>query len=502
MTLLNSVISWLIKKRIHQIELFKKYPLDVQQEVFTKLIQSAKDTEWGKKYDYKSIRNINDFKSRVPISDYESIKPWIERIMKGEQNLLWPSEIKWFAKSSGTTNDKSKFIPVSNEAIEECHIKGGKDLLAIYYNNYPNAKIFDGKTLALGGSHKIIEINSKAYYGDLSAILIQNLPFWAEFKRIPNLSIALMEEWENKIKLIAKTSINSDVTCLAGVPSWTLILLRKIIEITGKNDISEIWPNLEVFFHGGVDFTPYHKQFTKIISSPNMHYINNYNASEGFFGIQDQTESDELLLMLDYGIFYEFIPIENINDNNPDSLSLSDVKTNKNYAMIISTNAGLWRYIIGDTIKFTSLNPYRIIISGRTKHFINAVGEELIVENADKAITIACQKTNAIINEYTVAPIYFDDNKNAAHEWLIEFEQQPHNMEIFADVLDNAIKSQNSDYEAKRYHNLILRAPIIKSIPKGTFYKWLKYKGKLGGQHKVPRLSNNRKIIDEILNLI
>ncbi len=502
MALLNSVISWLIKKRIHQIELFKKYPHEVQGELFKKLILSAKDTEWGIKYDYKSINTPNDFKNRIPINDYDSLKPYIDRQMTGEQNILWATEIKWFAKSSGTTNDKSKFIPVSYEALEDCHIKGGKDLLSIYCNNYPDALIFDGRTVAIGGSHRISEVNSEAYYGDLSAIIMQNLPFWAEFKRIPNLTIALMDEWESKIDMIANASVNSNVTCITGVPSWSLVLLRKLLEITGKNNISEIWPNLEVFFHGGVNFAPYKDQFKTLISSERMRYVDNYNASEGFFGIQDQTDSEDLLLMLDYGIYYEFIPLDKLNTDAPEAFSLCDVKTDVNYAMIISTNAGLWRYMIGDTVKFTSVNPYRIRITGRTRNFINAVGEELIVENADKAITMACEKSGAIINEYTAAPVYFGNNNNAAHEWYIEFEKLPENIDFFTEIFDNALKSLNSDYEAKRYHDLVLDKPQIKSLPKGTFYKWLKAKGKLGGQNKVPRLSNDRKIIEEICNIV
>jgi len=502
MALLNSVISWLIKKRIHQIQLFIQYPHEVQGELFRKLVQTAKDTEWGLKYDFKSINNANDFRSRIPISDYDAIKPWIDKLMNGVQNVLWPSEIKWFAKSSGTTADKSKYIPVSNEALEECHFKGGKDLLSIYCNNYPDSLIFDGRSLAMGGSHRISEVNSDAYYGDLSAIIMQNLPFWAEFKRIPNLSIALMDEWESKIDMIANASVNSNVTSIAGVPSWTLVLLRRLLEITGKSDISEIWPNLEVFFHGGVNFAPYREQYSKIITCEKMHYVDNYNASEGFFGIQDQTDSEDLLLMLDYGIYYEFIPVEHLSDENPDSVLLSDVKTGCNYAMVISTNAGLWRYMIGDTVRFTSINPYRIRISGRSKNFINAVGEELIIENADKAMAMACEKAGAIVNEYTAGPIYFGNNKNAAHEWLIEFEKTPENPDFFAEIFDNALKSLNSDYEAKRYHDLVLDKPKIVRLPKDTFYNWLKQKGKLGGQNKVPRLSNDRKIVDEILNMI
>jgi hypothetical protein len=491
-----------MKKRIHQIELFMKYPDEVQAEWFRRLTSAAKDTEWGIKYDYKSITKPDIFKERIPIQDYDSLKPYIDRLRKGEQNLLWHSDIKWFAKSSGTTNDKSKFIPVSEEALEECHFKGGKDLLSIYCNNYPNTQIFAGKGLALGGSHQISDFNNASYYGDLSAIIIQNLPFWIEFIRVPNIAIALMDEWENKIEKMANATINADVTNIAGVPSWTLVLLKHILEVSGKKNILEIWPNLEVFIHGGVNFNPYREQFRKIIPSEKMCYLDTYNASEGFFGIQDKPDSDEMLLMLDYGVYYEFLPLSELNKKFPKTLSLEEVKLNENYALVISTNAGLWRYNIGDTIKFTSLNPFRIQISGRTKSFINAFGEELMVDNAEKALSIACEKTGALIREYTAAPVYFSDNNNGAHEWLIEFENEPDNIEYFNEILDNALKSLNSDYEAKRYNNLALGKPIIKAVPQNTFYNWLKTKGKLGGQNKVPRLSNERKHVDEISEII
>ncbi len=499
MALINSVLSWIIKKRIHQIELFMKYPHEVQQEWFKKLMYAAKDTEWGLQYDYKSILKPEQFKERVPINDYNSLKPHIDRLMRGEQNILWNTDVKWFAKSSGTTSDKSKFIPVSEESLEECHFKGGKDMLSIFCNNYPDTKIFDGRSLALGGSHKINEFNSESYYGDLSAIIIENLPFWAEFQRVPNKTIALMDEWESKIEKMALATIDHNVTNISGVPSWTLLLLKKILEITGKQNISEVWQNLEVYFHGGVSFLPYREQFKTLIPSLKMNYLETYNATEGFFGIQDNPHSDELLLMLDYGIYYEFLPIELVDTENPKTLSLEEVRKNVNYAMIISTNAGLWRYVIGDTVKFTSLKPFRIKITGRTKNYINAFGEELIVDNAINALAIACEKSNASIVEFTAAPIYLEEGKNASHEWLIEFEKEPESIEYFTEILDNALKSLNSDYEAKRYHSLMLHLPIVRIVPQNTFYNWLKSKDKLGGQHKVPRLSNDRKYVEEIL---
>ena len=502
MALINSVLSWLMKKRFHQIELFMKYPHEVQSEWFKKLIYSAKDTEWGKKYDYKTITNLEKFKKRVPLNDYDSLKPYIDRLRKGEQNILWNTDIKWFAKSAGTTSDKSKFIPVSTESLEECHFKAGKDLLSIYCNNNSNTFLFDGRGLIMGGSHNISEINNKEYYvGDLSAIIIQNLPLWVEFIRVPKRKLALLDEWESKIEQMAHATISRNVTNISGVPSWMLLLLKRILEITGKSNLMEVWPSLEVFFHGGVNFGPYREQFHNLIPSDKMKYMENYNASEGFFGIQDKPDSDELLLMLDYGVFYEFLPLDQLNKENPETLALDEVELNTNYAIIISTNAGLWRYLIGDTIIFTSLDPFRIKITGRTKNFINSVGEELIIDNAEKALAIACEKCKAVINEYTAAPVYFKDNENAAHEWLIEFEKLPENLDFFTETLDNALKSLNSDYEAKRYHNMVLREPVIKAVPRDTFYNWLKKKGKLGGQNKVPRLSNDRKHIDEILKI-
>ncbi|MCD4682038.1 MAG: GH3 auxin-responsive promoter family protein [Bacteroidales bacterium] len=492
-----------MKKRFHQIQLFMKYPHEVQEELLKRLINSARDTEWGKKYDYKSIENYKDYVSRVPINDYEGLKPYINRLRKGEQNILWNSEIKLFAKSSGTTADKSKFIPVSQEALEECHYKAGKDMLSIYCNNYPDTLLFDGRGLAMGGSHRITEINNEIYYdGDLSALIVQNLPSWAEFIRVPKKSVALMDEWESKIEKMATSTINHNVTNILGVPSWTLLLLRRILEITGKNNLLEVWPNLEVFFHGGVNFAPYRKQFEELIPSMNMHYMETYSASEGFFGLQDSINNDDLLLMLDYGIFYEFLPMDKLGSDNPKALTLDEVELDCNYALIISTNGGLWRYLLGDTVKFASLNPYRIKITGRTKNFINAVGEELIVDNAVKALTIASNKCNAVISEFTAAPVYFKTGENAAHEWLIEFEKSPENIEYFAETFDNALKSLNSDYEAKRYHNMVLRPPIVIEVPHKTFYLWLKKKNKLGGQYKVPRLSNNRKYVDEILEMV
>ncbi len=502
MAILNSIMSWLMKQRIHQIELFVKYPHEVQQDWFGKLVEAAKSTEWGQSFDYRSIRTVEDFKNRVPVQNYESLSPFIQRLMKGEQNILWPTDIKWFAKSSGTTAGKSKFIPVSQEAMEECHFKGGKDMLAIYCNNNPESRIFSGKGLTLGGSHQLNIDSIDSFHGDISAILMQNLPFWAQWIRIPELSIALMDNWEEKIEKMVQATIPENVTNISGVPTWTLVLARRILEVTGKQNLLEVWPNLELFIHGAVSFTPYRDQFRQLIPSDQFNYLETYNASEGFFGIQDKLRSDEMLLMLDYGVFYEFMPLTEYGKEDPQTIQLEQVELNKNYAVVISTNAGLWRYVIGDTIKFTSKDPYRIKVTGRTKLFINAFGEEVIIENSDNAIRIACEKTGALVRDYTVAPVYFSTGNNGAHEWMIEFEKAPLSLEYFTDVLDTALKSLNSDYEAKRYKDMALSFPVVRQIPQGTFYAWLKQKGKLGGQHKVPRLCNDREFMDEISEVL
>jgi hypothetical protein len=491
-----------MKKRMHQIELFIKYPYEVQDEWFQTLISTAKNTEWGKKYGYESILNQDQFKERVPLQNYDTLKPYIEKMLSGQHNVLWPSEIKWFAKSSGTTNDRSKFIPVSEESMEECHFKGGKDLLSMYCNNRPDTKIFTGKCLVLGGSHQINQLNADSSFGDLSAVLIKNLPFWAEFYRTPDMSITLMDNFEEKIEKMAQATIDVNVTNISGVPTWNIVLAKRILEITGKDNLLEVWPNLEFYFHGAVNFKPYREQFKKLIPSDDMYYLETYNASEGFFGIQDQSNSEEMLLMLDYGIYYEFLPMENIHQENPKTLRLDEVQLNKNYALIISTNAGLWRYMIGDTIKFTSLTPHRIQITGRTKHFINAFGEELIIDNAEKGLSKACQETGAIIRDYTACPIYFKGNNAGGHEWIIEFEKKPENLERFTDVMDQTLREVNSDYDAKRFKDMALSRPLVHLAPDGTFYEWMKSRGKLGGQHKVPRLANDRGYVEEILKML
>ncbi|OAQ39092.1 hypothetical protein A5893_10495 [Pedobacter psychrophilus] len=502
MTIVNSFLNWYMKKRMHQIELFMKYPDEVQEEWFGSLINDAIGTEWGKKYDYRSIESITQFKERIPVQNYDTLKPYIERMLNGEQNLLWPSEIKWFAKSSGTTSDRSKFIPVSEESLEDCHFRGGKDMLAIYCNNRPDAKMFTGKSLVLGGSHQINQLSPDSFYGDLSAVIIKNLPFWAEMLRTPDMSIALMDNYEEKIEKMAHATILENVTNIAGVPTWTIVLAKRILEITGKKNLLEVWPNLELYVHGAVNFEPYREQFNRLAPKDDMYYLETYNASEGFFGIQDQSDSSDLLLMLDYGVYYEFIPMEEIDKEFPDTISLGEVELEKNYAIVISTNSGLWRYMIGDTVKFTSKSPYRLRITGRTKHFINAFGEEVIIDNAEKALNKACADTGAQIKDYTACPIYFDKDEPGAHEWIIEFEKKPKEFERFVDILDNTLREVNSDYDAKRFKDMALKRPKVHVAPNHLFYDWLKAKGKLGGQHKVPRLANERKYVDELLEMM
>jgi hypothetical protein len=502
MAILNSIFTWIMKKRIHQIELFKKYPHDVQNEWFQSLISTAQATEWGKKYEYETILTPKTFKERVPLQDYNSLKPYIDRMLKGEQNILWPSEIKWFAKSSGTTSDRSKFIPVSKEALEDCHYQGGKDMLAVYCYNRPNTRIVTGKTVVLGGSSEIININSNSYYGDLSSIILRNLPFWAEYNRTPNLEVTLNPNFEEKIETTAQLTAKENITNLSGVPTWNIVLAKRILEITGKSNLLEVWPNLEFYSHGGVSFKPYREQFKKLIPSDDMYYLENYNASEGYFALQDEPNSEDLLLMLDYGIYYEFLPVENLHDEHPRTLELGEVELGKNYAMVISTNAGLWRYLVGDTIKFVSLDPYRIQITGRTKQYINTFGEELIVDNADQALEHACLQTGAIVRDYTAGPVYFSEGKSGAHEWMIEFEKQPADFDLFCQSLDQKLREINSDYDAKRFKDLALGFPIIHNLPDGTFYRWMKERGKLGGQNKVPRLANERTYLEAIAKLI
>jgi len=500
MKLLSPAISSLARMRMWRIEAWMNNPLNAQRDVLQSLVTEAQYTEFGRKYNFPELFTISDFKKAVPIREYNDLKPYIHRIMEGEQNLLWDTPVYWFAKSSGTTSDKSKFIPVSDESLNDCHYKAAKDVLTLYYNSNPESELLTGKGLVIGGSHTINPMNKEAQYGDLSAVLLQNSPFWGHWLRTPDLSIALMEEWETKIETLARSTIHEEVTSISGVPTWTLVLFRRILEITGKKTISEVWPMLELYMHGGVSFTPYKEQFSKLIGK-DIHYLEMYNASEGFFAAQDIPGDEGMLLFLDHGIFYEFMPVGEYGKENPKTVGLDNVEIHKNYAPVISTNGGLWRYLLGDTIQFTSLFPFRVKVSGRLKHYMNAFGEEVIVDNTDLAIATAAQKTGAVVNDYTAAPVYFSDSANGAHEWLIEFDTEPADLQAFIFELDAALKSVNSDYEAKRYKDIALGLPVIHPLKKGSFTEWLRKKEKLGGQHKVPRLSNERKLVEELKTL-
>lgn len=501
MSIIASAISRLARLRYRNIAHWQEDPLTVQREILQELITHGQDTEFGRKHYFTNTFKLRDFKQQVPIQEYDDLKPYIERLMQGEQNLLWNTPVNWFAKSSGTTSDKSKFIPVTQESLEDNHYQASKDVITFFYHDFPESKLLTGKGLVVGGSHQLSQMSEEIYYGDLSAVLMQNSPFWGHWIRTPDLSIALLDEWEQKIEAIAQSTVKENVTSLSGVPTWTLILAKRILEITGKSNLREVWPGLQVYLHGGVSFTPYREQFENICGS-GMHFMEMYNASEGFFAAQDGPSAPGMLLFLGHGIFYEFMPVEEYGKANPGTIGLQQVECNKVYAPVITTNGGLWRYIIGDTVEFVTLNPWRIKVIGRLKHFINAFGEEVIVDNTDKAIAAACKMTGAVINDYTAGPVYFSAEGNGAHEWLIEFEKLPDDVPAFTDYLDKELMKLNSDYEAKRHKSIALRPPIIQVLPTGLFNEWLKSKGKLGGQHKVPRLSNDRKIIDEIKNFI
>ena len=501
MDILTRTISLFFHRRQLEIERFGENVDAIQHKQLQTLLHQARNTEWGKRYDFKSIHSYSDFSQRLPIQIYDDIKPYVTRMVNGEKDVLWPSVVRWFAKSSGTTNDKSKFIPVTNEILKDCHYKGGFDAVAIYLRNHPESHFFSKKGLILGGSHSPSSINAKAHQGDLSAVLLHNLNPLVNLIRVPKKSIILMDEWESKMKAIVESTWNKDVNSLSGVPSWMLVLIKAILKKTGREYLTDVWPNLEVFFHGGISFEPYREQYKALIPSDKMHYMETYNASEGFFGLQDDPNDHSMLMMPDYGIFYEFIPMDELDSDNPTVLPLESVEIGKNYAMVITTAGGLWRYQIGDTVRFTSLFPHKFVISGRTKHFINAFGEELMVDNADKGIAKTCAQTGAVVKEYTAAPLFILDKAKGKHQWLIEFEKKPESVEEFAALLDKNLQSLNSDYEAKRYKEISLQPLEVIVGKNGVFYEWLKQKGKLGGQHKIPRLSNNRSHIDELLRI-
>lgn len=498
MKAVNKLLYWFFKSRYPQIEHWKQFPHQAQNELMNRLLAAAGQTVWGKRHQYAYISNLKQYKKNVPIQDYDSLKPYIDSILAGTQNVLWHTPIQWMAKSSGTTSDKSKFIPLSHEAMQNCHFKGGKDIMALYCKHNPNTQLYTGKGLVLGGSHQIGHVSPHIRYGDLSAVLMQNMPVIGRYLRTPSIEVSLMDDWEQKLTRTLEQCLHERITHMAGVPTWLLVLLKRVLATMGKQHLHQQWPTMELYFHGGVSFTPYEQQFRQLFPEKHMQYWQTYNASEGFFGLQDEPFRNDMLLMLDYGIYYEFMPMSEINSSQPITLSLQEVEVGKNYALIISTNAGLWRYKIGDTIMFTDLKPYRIVVSGRTKHYINAFGEEVIIDNADKAIAHACKQTNSKVKEYTAAPIYFSEAGNGSHEWLIEFEQPPASLANFTQCLDKALQRLNSDYEAKRFNDIAMRKPVVHAVSEGTFYRWLKHRGKLGGQHKVPRLANHRKFIEGI----
>ena len=487
--------------RLWRIDNWSNNPVATQREVLQELITAAQYTEFGKKYGFNKLFSVKEFKQKVPLQEYNDVEPYINRMMQGEENVLWNTPVFWFAKSSGTSSAKSKFIPISDESLQQNHFKASKDVLSNYYKFFPSSNLLTGKGLVVGGSHQISKLNNDIQFGDLSAVLMQNTPFWGQWIRTPELSVALLDEWENKIEQLAQITANENVTSLAGVPTWTLLLLKRILEIKEKKTINEVWPNLELYINGGVSFVPYKEQFDKILGTK-INYLEIYNASEGFIAGQQTPNDDGLLLFTEHGIFYEFMPVEEYGKPKPQTVGLKDVQLDKNYALVISTTGGLWRYIIGDTIKFTHLNPYKIKVTGRLKHYMNAFGEEVMVDNTDKAIAWAAAKTSAVVNDYTAAPVYFSESSNGTHEWLIEFDVPPQNLQLFITELDAALKTINSDYEAKRYKDIALRMPIVHAAKKGIFKEWLRSKGKLGGQHKVPRLSNERNVVEEILAML
>lgn len=492
---------------MEQIEQFIQNPGTTQAFHFEKLMRCAKHTVWGKTYGYADIQHIDTFRERVPVNTYEQLFPFIKRMMQGEPNVLWRDKVSWFAKSSGTTNAKSKYIPVSDESLEECHFRAGQDLLAIYLSYKPHSKLFAGKSLPIGGSHTINHLNEHSRCGDISAVILENMPTFYQLMRTPSKEVVLMADWDKKIEVMAEEVMTKDITAIGGVPTWTLVLIERILEkVQGKYEsLQEIWPNLELYLHGGVNFAPYRSQFRRLMPHDGLTFMDCYNASEGFFAVQhswDNPDDPDMLLMLDYGIFYEFLPVEQLGEEHPTTHILEEVELGRNYALVISTNGGLWRYLIGDTLTFTSKNPYRIRITGRTKHFINAFGEELVVENAERALSFASRETGATLQNYTAAPIYFNQGNKGGHEWLLEFSTAPTDLQLFIHLLDQQLQRLNSDYEAKRTGDLALNPPTIRVLPKGTFHEWMKRRGKLGGQHKVPRLANDRKYVEEILNVI
>lgn len=499
MGLTRTIITQYLKQHIKSIFRYMEHPHDVQGKWLKQLLRKAENTAWGKQYDYRSIQTLRAFQERVPLSSYDELKPYIQQMMRGEKDILWPGTTRWFSKSSGTTSDKSKFIPVSNENLDNCHLRGPRDTMALWHNSRPGSKIFNGYGLVMGGSHYRYGEHPATHIGDISAIMLQRMPWYAKYVHSPSIKVALMSEWEEKIERMAHEVIKRNMTSMSGVPTWTIVLFRRILEITGKKNLLEVFPNLELYIHGGVSFAPYEKQFREFLPSRDMGYWEVYNSSEGYFGTRCQEDDDDMLLLLNNGIFYEFIPMSVFGTERQYAISLEEVQTGENYALVISSNSGLWRYIVGDTVTFTSTQPYKIQITGRTKHFINAFGEEVMVSNTDAAIARTCRAFDVEIREYTVAPIYLSHEGKGGHEWAVEFSKRPDNMAAFVEALDHNLQQVNSDYEAKRYRDMALECLRLREVPPNTFHNWLKSRGKYGGQHKVPRLSNNREILEQIL---
>lgn len=500
----NKIIAKYLKLRHKKIDRFIEFPYETQENVLNYLVSTAKNTQWGKKYGYSQIKSYKDFNNMVPISTYDEIKPYIHKMMVGETNILWPDNVHLFSKSSGTTEDKSKFIPVTVENLKECHIKGGWDAVSILYKKNPESKLFASKNLIMGGSLQKFDKNPAITIGDISALMMDNMPTIGKPFHTPDFDIAMMSDWNKKIPLMAEIASKENVAIFGGVPSWLLVLFKEVLRQTGKKNLLEVWPNLEAYMHGGVNFGPYKKQFQELIPKDDFLYVNVYNSSEGYFAVQNDFESDseDMLLLLDNQIFFEFMPFDQYGSDNPEVFSIKDVELGKNYVILISTNSGLWRYIVGDTVEFTSLAPFKIKITGRTKHFINVFGEEVMVSNTDKALSKIQDKHNVSILEYTVGPVFMDGKHKGGHQWLIEFEKPPKDLNQFQTDLDTALQNINSDYEAKRYNGLALQELQIVSVPSGTFYNWMKSKGKLGGQNKVPRLYNSRKYLEELLETV
>lgn len=500
MSVITKAVRQFFSGRLHEIERFREDPAGVQVGQLEYLLREGRRTKFGQEHGFDGITTVEQFRAHVPVADYEAFHGYIARAKAGERDVIWPGAVKWFAKSSGTTDAKSKYIPVSAQGLRDSHLRGPRDVIAFFADAHPDSEVFLGKTLTLGGSKRVEREGETAFTGDLSAILLENTPSWANLRRVPRVETALIPDFDLKVRKICEEAVGQDVRSFAGVPSWNLVLMNRILEYTGKDNILEVWPNMELFIHGGVSFKPYRAEYERIIPSAKMKYMETYNASEGFFSIADDPARDDMLLMLDYGVFYEFLPAAHLGDTSK-AVGIEDVEQGMSYAMIISTSNGLWRYMIGDTVEFTSLAPYRIRITGRTKHFINVFGEEVMVGNAESALQAACAATGAVVAEYTVAPIFMQGREKGAHQWVVEFHKEPDSLERFARELDEALQRVNSDYEAKRFKNTTLHAPKVSMVRPGTFLRWLGSHGKVGGQNKVPRLGNDRALVEELLNI-